>query len=482
MKKKVLFFLTVAAVSALAACNINVKPSSSSLIPDESSSSESSSEDTPSSSSSSSSSEPYIDPVTTDIVIPSVELDEKYEAEKPYSDSMLLDHRFISVVADDGTNSANNTEKIKGLPQPLQPAKELLFRSLDESIATVDEEGVVKGIAQGKTSIEVTDKNHPDVKKMVPVDVFTNLRPEPKGTDDSGEEGSEDPQYHQDQIDSILQSLAEVDDSNLSRLVDHEIYEQCVYKNGVLHTYDISDEEFVLSKDDAYLRLTETDGEAKTDNGAITFTDYEWIFFTNEYYDTYVYHTQGDVKNYYPISTVGYMPEDPTVNNRYAPMFEVLDNIFVSGREIFTNSIQNAQISGEKGLAAATTAEYSNVKKNCYGSNLDENGNPEEGVFLFDYTSMFNTETASQDDETRYGIPYGTPMPATQRLTYTVKDNKIAGYHVMLTQTYEYGGDSYVQTLYMEHNYEYFTDENKDKFIKVPDVKDYNVVDYLFAI
>lgn len=527
MKKNVLLLLSVAALTSLAACKTKTSsaepsseasavssvvpssepssaapssvapssvapssaPSSSSAAPSSSSVAPSSSSQAPSSSSSSSS---QPEPVTTDIIIPDVDAEENFPAEKDYSDYLLLNYSTLGLVADNGSNSAYSTKQLRGLARALQPANDLSFKSLDETIASVDANGNVKGLKAGTTVIEVSDKAHPDVKKNVPVEVYDFLGPAIFYTQEeiaAAQEG--DPAYgkttsdvkddrDQNEINTIAAEIASIDDTGLTEIVDHELREMSTYKNGKLQQYNVWDELLVCSEDEAYFRITETDGDTKTENGAMSFNDMEWIFNTNQYYDTYVYHTKGDVKNYFPVSTVDYMPEDPSVNNRTAPLFDILDNMFTIGRDIFTDTLDNARI--EASTMELITQPYSNVIRNAAGKLVDDQGNASNKDFFLDCTIIFGDEKADQTDESNSGIPFGTPMPATQRMIYTIRDGKLANFRIELVQDYEFGGDVYQKIYYIDHDYQRITDENRESLLFLPDKSEYTLVDYLFAI
>ena len=409
-----------------------------------------------------------------------------------------MNYRNLALVGDNGNNSQYSTKQIRGLARLLQPADNLSFKSLDETVASVDANGNVKGLKAGQTVIEVSDKAHPDVKRNVVVDVYNGLVPETPGVYytqaeiDAAVEG--DPAYgkttkdykidpirnDQDQINDLATKIGQIDDSGLTEIVDHELREMATYKNGKRQLYHVWDETMVASEDEAYFRIIETDGDTKTEDGAMSFVDMEWIFNTNQYYDTYVFHTKGDVKNYFPVSTVDYMPEDPTVNNRVAPLLDILDNMFTIGRDIFTDSLEDARITADS--LELITANYSNVERNQAGMLLDEQGNPSEKDFFLDATIIFNDEKADQDDESNSGIPFGTPMPATQKMMYTIRDGKLVNFSIELVQNYEFGGDVYQKTYFIDHTYERITDENRDTYITLPDKSEYTLVDYLFAI
>ena len=234
------------------------------------------------------------------------------------------------------------------------------------------------------------------------------------------------------------------------------------------------DQNFVCSTSDAYFRLYETDGDIKTDNGAITFKNYDWIFHNNEYYDTTVFHDVSGVKTYFPVSTTSYLGQP-----RITPVLEILDNMFTSGRDIFTNTMTNAKL---EGFLEYAVANYSNVFKNAWGCMLDEDEKAIKDTLLFSCKVTFNDSKADQDDEDRYGIPYGTPTPTVYNMTFTVKDNKLLGYSNHGTMTYKIGDDEYQEVYDIDHYYERITDENKDQYIVVPDYHAYRLAESLFDL
>ena len=382
----------------------------------------------------------------TDIVIPEKESEQIIKEEAAYSDKLLLNHKFVSM-------NVNGTETIRGLARPLQAANNLAFRSLDASIATVDENGVVTGVKEGTTAIEVSDKDHPSVKKNVDVYVLTELDMEKR------------------KFNSIVSNMNKVNEDDLRAVVDYELYEKKIYKNGSLHMHLVWDQKQVASMDDAYFRIEETDGNINTDNGSMTYRDYEWIFHTNEHYDTYTYHNVAGVKTYYAASMVDYMDANKA---RYIPMLDVLDNMFTSGRSIFTNIFENAKLSGFTEYAVKS---YTNVKKLNAGSFANE-----DGSLFFEAEVDYDDTIADIEDERNYGIPAGTPTPSIYHLKWTVRNNKLIGYSNHGVQTYTIGTDEYREEYDIDHFYTRITDENRESFIFVPNLREYKEVDYLFAV
>ena len=386
----------------------------------------------------------------TDMVIPQKDNEEIIKDENVVAPKeLMLNHKVVGLYV-------GEKFQLSGLEQAYHTGDNLSFVSQDETIATVSENGEITGVKAGETSVEVADKNNPDLKVEVPIYVHaevTSTRPRNR----------------------LVTALEEIDDSGLRSIVDHELYEKRLYKNGVLQTYDRYDQHLIASYPDAYFRIAETDAEVRTEGGAVTFTEYEWVFNTNKYYDTYVYHQVGDIKTFFPVSTVSYMDKE-----RYVPMFEILDNLFTSGSSIFSNLFSNAKVSG---FLEYVTNNYSNVQKNKYGSMGDNtnfaNG---EGSFLFDCKVTYADDTASQDDESRYGIPYGTPCPTVYNLRFQVVKNQVIGYTNHGVMSYVIGDDQYEEVYDIDHFYERITDENKASFITIPDKSEYTMVDSLFAI
>ena len=447
MKMNKILFLALVAVGSLSACGTKT---TSSIAP-ATSSEQPVTTIVPSSSSTSSSSEqkPNI-PDNTDIVIPNKDgndIDVKEDA--AYSDKLLLNRRYVGV-------SVNGTDKIRGIERALCKGDQLNFVSADTSIATVAEDGTVTGKKSGETTIEVSDKNHPDVKKTVQVYVYPTIAERQKN--------------------QIVSNLSEVNDEEarnggIRAICDHEIYERTVYKvddqgNRQLHMYGAWDQNIVVSLDDAYLRLYETDGNRKTDDGNMTFEDYEWIFYTNKFYDTYAFHTKGVSKGYYPVSTVSYM----SGGDRTAPLLDILDNIFVSGRGIFTNTLDGGTLDRFLTFARASDVTRTTIASWGRGSfYLEANYTDEDGV-------------ADQDTENNYGIPVGTPMPETDYYRFIVKDYKLVGYSIKAESNFEIDGQKYAMTYDIDHYYERVNADNKSELIVYPNIKDYTLADYLFAI
>ena len=409
-------------------------PSSSSEAPSSSSEAPSSSSEAPSSSSSSSSSN--LGP--TPIIVPEPYSTTLFDnTVKYYPDEILLNHRIASVFVDE-------EYQLEGLEQFKYTGKNLNFVSNDESIATVSATGVVKGVAAGETVIVVSDKDNPDLKVNVPVIVSAEI-------DENTAVG----------LNSDIKTLANAE--TIHSILDKEMYIKTVYKNGTLHSFDRWDQRITASDEEAYFRIWETDAEIKAEEGAMDFTNYEWVFQTNAYYDTYIYHQSGDVKNYLQAATQSYM----SGNNRCAPLLDLLDNIFTSGSALFSNVFKNCKLSWMN-----TVFNWRN-DNDATGVRIGSKG---DGSMVFAGTFHITSETADLDDENRYGIPYGTQYDMMQTMRVTVNNNRVVQYAIDLEETYDIGNDHYLEVVHIDHTYE---DVNE---LYIPNKKDYTKVDNIFDL
>ena len=428
--------------SSVAPSSSSVEPSSSSELPSSSSELPSSSSLEPSSSSeapSSSSSNPGPTPMIP--IDPDFGKDFDYTS-KAYPDEILTDKSVVGIIGEE-------TYQLEVLKQLNYSGENVTFSSNDPTIATVSDKGLITGVGAGETVVVVADKDNPQLRKEVRVVVSPTItEADAKALNTNG-----------------FEAAAEAE--NIQAIVDNEMYMKTVYKNGNLHTYDRWDQRMTASREDAYFRIWETDAEIKADDAAMDFTSYEWIFNTNVFYDTYMYHTSGDKKTYLPVATQSYMSDD----NRVKPLIDILDNLFTSGSGIFNNTFDNASLADMSDRIGASGSNVSNV---YYGSYDAQN-------LVFSYKATFE-DTADLDDENRYGIPCGTALHQTQILRYVCVNNRIVAFDIDITQDYtnEITGDEYHEVWQMYHTFE-DVDEQKSQ-IYIPNKKDYTRVDDIFDL
>lgn len=373
-------------------------------------------------------------------------------SQKAYPDDLILNHKVIGIVV-------GEEYQLSALQQANYDINNLTFTSGDANIATVTSKGKIKGIAAGETTIVVADKKNADFSKTVQVIVMGK----PANADEA----------------KIANHYKTRDESFLTSIVDHELYEKTIYKNGVMTSYNRYDQHITASYDDAYFGFYENDAEIKTADGGINFTNSEMIFNTNKFYDTYIYRRTGDIKRYYVAATQTYM-EGP----RSEPMMCVLDNIYTSGREVFTDIFGSAKLSK---FSSNIDASSMSLDEKVLGFNgqIDGEGNvSDDNALVLSFSAVFE-DTADQDDESRDGIPYGTEIPQYQKMRYIVKNNRVIASHIDVSMEYfvdvdENTRDQYLITYVIDHTYE-DVDEDKSQ-IRIPDKKEYTKVDSLFGL
>lgn len=322
----------------------------------------------------------------------------------------------------------------------------LKYTSLDPEIATIDENGLIKGLKQGSTRIVVQDLNRKSAGVYVDVIVTETLKSR--------------------EMRRLFNDLKVIGmKEKVDNFVKEEKYEKIVYKNGVQHTYEMMDQNQAFSKEHAYFGIFEKDYDTKIEDGSKEFVSSDWIFYTNEYYDSYTFHNSGAAKKYYVAPTAAYIGQPRT-----APLEAILDNLFVSGSEIFTKGFDDASLSD---VCENMTGSYTNVKN-------QRAGKLEDGTVVCALSITFDDEKADQDDESRYGIPYGTPTPTVQDMYYVIKDNKVTNSYFEITETYTIGEDEYLEKYRIGNHFVPFSEGNPE--LVYPDKEDYTLVDYLFDI
>ena len=156
-------------------------------------------------------------PGPTDIVIPDINIGEEvFNHEKTYPEKLLMNYRQISLLADE-----EDAQQLRPLGQFNYDNSNLSFVSGDPEIATVSEDGLVTGIAKGRTIVTVSDKDNANLKLEIPVIVNEEIVDDPTTT-------------RVDERIAAAEKFKSVDESNLKAIVDNEMYEKSLYKNNVL--------------------------------------------------------------------------------------------------------------------------------------------------------------------------------------------------------------------------------------------------------
>lgn len=396
------------------------------------------------------------DGVPTSMILPEASEVEGYDNDNvKFPEELLVNHRVAALMV-------NETLQLEATEQFGYAANNVKYEVKDATVATVSENGLITGLKAGETELVVTDKNNPEFKRTVPVAVYGQVA----SADVLGITSALKTYENEHPVKEVVQR------KRITRTFAKRPYVEPVEgapENDTPYTVfstDYSDEMMVFSVEDAYLRILETDSEVRVTDGAVDFTTYDWIFHTNRYYDTLVYHQQGDAKTFYAAATQDYM--DAGV--RSAPLYDVLDNLFTVGHDFFLNQLDNASFGDITDIAEN---DYNNVEDKKVGSMGD-------GSLFVHGILTFNDSTADNDDERNYGIPVGTPTPTTQDSTWIVKDNKVEAIYFYLVQDYIIDDYEYQMIMDIDIKIDELSADRSE--IYVPARDEYQTVDYLFAI
>ena len=396
------------------------------------------------------------DGVPTSMILPEASEVEGYDNDNvKFPEELLVNHRVAALMV-------NETLQLEATEQFGYAANNVKYEVKDATVASVSENGLITGLKAGETEIVVTDKNNPEFKRTVPVAVYGQVA----SADVAGITSALKAYENEHPVKEVVQR------KRITRTFAKRPYVEPVEgapENDTPYTVfsaDYSDEMMVFSVEDAYLRILETDSEVRVTDGAVDFTTYDWIFHTNRYYDTLVYHQQGDAKTFYAAATQDYM--DAGV--RSAPLYDVLDNLFTVGHTFFENQLDNASFGDITDIAEN---DYNNVEDKKVGSMGD-------GSLFVHGILTFNDSTADNDDERNYGIPVGTPTPTTQDSTWIVKDNKVEAIYFYLVQDYIIDDYEYQMIMDIDIKIDELSADRSE--IYVPARDEYQTVDYLFAI
>lgn len=396
------------------------------------------------------------DGVPTSMILPEASEVQGYDNDNvKFPEELLVNHRVAALMV-------NETLQLEATEQFGYAANNVKYEVKDATVATVSENGLITGLKAGETEIVVTDKSNPDFKRTVPVAVYGQVA----SADVLGITTALKAYETEHPVNEVVQR------KRITRTFAKRPYVEPVEgapENDTPYTVfsaDYSDEMMVFSVEDAYLRMLETDSEVRVTDGSVDFTTYDWIFHTNRYYDTLVYHQQGDAKTFYAAATQDYM--DAGV--RSAPLYDVLDNLFTVGHDFFLNQLDNASFAD---IADIAENDYNNVEDKKVGSIGD-------GSLFVHGVLTFKDSLADNDDERNYGIPVGTPTPTTQDSTWIVKDNKVEAIYFYLVQDYIIDDYEYQMIMDIDIKIDELSADRSE--IYVPARDEYQLVDYLFAI
>ena len=323
---------------------------------------------------------------------------------------------------------------------PRQAAKPVVkFSSTDEKVATVDDKGLVKAVGDGRCDI-VASSEDGSVTNKCPVYVGTTA------TKSKTKKVAED--IKAAQADITVDTVKESVYWNNKRTKNDVVFEDTYF-----------DRTMIVSKSNAYFFLYDKDTYIKTQDGSPSFSESGWLFYTNEYYDTYLFRV-GETKNYMVADATSYISKG---KSRFDATCAILDSFFTSGAKIATGSFEDILGSGSNGpIESASTAKRRGINdKNDLILSIKQSG----------------PSTADREDEEDYYIPAGTTYNIDIQIDYVLADNVVKAENVAQGMSYTLGEDKYTNDYYLDYEYSY---QNIELFY--PTISEYQRVDTIFDL
>lgn len=237
-------------------------------------------------------------------------------------------------------------------------------------------------------------------------------------------------------------------------------------KNGKVFESTISDETYVVSKENAFFLIDSYDTYVKTEGGSESYEKSAWIIYTDEYYDTYLFHQNGDNKTYMVADSTSFISQGKT---RYQAACAVLDSLFKSGSGFLTRNFDDV-LGKSNGDPITSGAVSSSTRRGILG---------EDGLII-SYGDTYH-QTADRDDEDDYYIPAGTAYDISISHDSVAKEYHMQNDYLEQKMMYELmeNGEvnSYENNYYIEYQY-----KTKDIVLNYPDTAEYGKVDSIFDL
>ena len=326
-------------------------------------------------------------------------------------------------------------------------APKIIFSSSDEKVATVDEKGFVIAVGEGKCEIIAQNE---DGSVKTSCQVFVGI------------------EKTKNQANKIAQDIkAKQDESGLNKL--NAVEEYCYWnnkrtKNEAVFEDSYFDRKTILSKEEAYFYMADSSTHIKAEGGFPEYTHDSWLIYTNQYYDTYLFHTVGDVKTYMVADSTSFIDQG---KSRYQAVLAVLDSLFTAGSSLVTGKFQDA-IGADKGQSkGAISQAKSSTRRGSFA----------DGELIMSTAVSQKGITADREDEEDYYIPAETKYDIKLDCDYVLTDNYVKSEKVFQGMSYKLGEDTYTNDFYIESDYKI-----KGIEYEYPKTSDYQLVDTIFDL
>jgi len=321
------------------------------------------------------------------------------------------------------------------------------FSSDNQAVATVSDKGVVTGVSNGNANIIVSYGEGEDavVMKKIPVIVSTKV----------GVNAQLDTA-----ISNMLDYQTQAYPTGVNTVRQHEARVVQTYVNDVLNYEIVEDTVMTVCQSEAYFSLQETDREIKVAGGDAEIKNYDWTFFTDSDFNSFMYHISAQGKTRLLVPSQSYIDK-----GRFEAVCHILDTIFSSGRSVMLNAFKN-------GLATSELTSYSKYKSLVTKGSI--------GTDVVSYTLVQDnySTTADYEDEKYSDIPYGTKCLQDYYQNVVWHKGIARTMDLLMVYKYKIGNDNYRRVL----NIQYTITVDNEVELKYPVDSEYRAVEDLFDL
>ena len=314
------------------------------------------------------------------------------------------------------------------------------YESSDKNIATVDENGKITAVNPG--SCVVTGKSF-DGKVSSSCVVNVSEKKTRNGAN---------------KVAQAIMAAQKESPANLDTLFVKQIYDNVISIDDVVYQTKGWDENFIISKSQAFFKIYSNDYASKTTGGSTEYSNSAWIIYTTENYDTYLFHESGDARNYMVADSTSFISLG---KSRFDALCAVLDNLFTSGSGFIVKKFTDILAEDElKGVKSADIAASSKDDELTWYS-----------------SSTYTGQKSDVEYEKDYNIPADTTFDVDINNHYFVEENYLKGEYIDQAFKWENYGKRYVDRTVLEYEYNY-----KNVEIPYPDRNLYTKVDSIFDL
>lgn len=356
--------------------------------------------------------------------------------------NIKLDKHYASMFYDDGSEPFHEEITLSPVVYPKKGCeRKIHWISSNPSVATVDQNGKVRAVGEGTAEISVCNEDE-TIKESVHI-VVNNM---------NGQKIS----YCNTRQDDIFATQKSKSFEVPDVITSYETFCQTTEKNGVLLSKTYFTQDITTSKKKAFIQLDIDETKWKCEGGSPENTQMQYVFYTTEQYETYLFKTSGITKNYLSVNQSEFIGQD-----KLNALKSVCNNFFTSGEKILNENYDDILMQNTAGwLRSATENPHYGRIQNV------------PGQLAFDVNATYQ-ETASAEDENDLYIPAGTKYTFDVYDRFLFEDYLCTGKYVEQTAKYTLDGDEYVVKMVVDTYFKTGAEietPNKDNYAKVDSI------------